>query len=69
LTLTGAIPAGQIVLIDDIMTSGGHFIAASWELDDHARVAEFALACGRSLDAQIDDPFAVAPEDLDVSRA
>ncbi|MGY4434949.1 putative amidophosphoribosyltransferase [Bradyrhizobium sp. F1.13.1] len=29
LTLTRAIPAGQVVLIDDIMTSGGHFIAAS----------------------------------------
>ncbi|MET4279486.1 MULTISPECIES: hypothetical protein [unclassified Bradyrhizobium] len=69
LTLTRAIPAGQVVLIDDIMTSGGHFIAASWEPDDHGLAAQFALAGGRSLDAQIDDPFAVAPEDLDVSQA
>jgi hypothetical protein len=66
--LTGAIPAGQIILIDDIMTSGGHFIASSWELDDHGRDAKLALACGRSLDAQIDDPFTVAPEDVDISR-
>ena len=69
LTLTGTIPPGQIILIDDIMTSGGHFTAASWKLDDHGRAAHFALACGRSLDAQIDDPFAVPPEGLDVSRA
>jgi hypothetical protein len=68
MTLTGAIPPGQIILIDDIMTSGGHFIAASWELEDHGRTPKLALACGRSMDARIDDPFAVAPEDVDIAR-
>jgi hypothetical protein len=24
--------------------------------------------CGRSMDARIDDPFAVAPEDVDIAR-
>jgi pyrimidine operon attenuation protein/uracil phosphoribosyltransferase len=66
--LTKALPPGQIILIDDIMTSGGHFTAASWKLNDHNRVPKLALACGRSLDSQIDDPFAVAPEDIDIGR-
>lgn len=68
MTLKNNLPPGQIILIDDIMTSGGHFIAASWELDDHNRSARLALACGRSLDAPIDDPFTVAPEDIDIAR-
>jgi predicted amidophosphoribosyltransferase len=40
MTLTKTLPPGQIILIDDIMTSGGHLIAASWELDDHGRSAK-----------------------------
>jgi hypothetical protein len=68
LTITKGLPPGQIVLIDDLMTSGGHFIAASWALDDRGRVPKLALAFGRSLDSQIDNPFLVAPEDIDISR-
>jgi predicted amidophosphoribosyltransferase len=68
MTLTGAIPSGQIILIDDIMTSGGHFIAASWKLEDQGRTPKLALACGRTMDARIDDPFVVAPEDVDIAR-
>jgi predicted amidophosphoribosyltransferase len=68
LTITKGLLAGQIVLIDDIMTSGGHFAAASWKLDDHGRIPILALACGRSLDSQIDNPFSVAPEDVEIKR-
>ncbi|TWI58287.1 hypothetical protein IQ16_08193 [Bradyrhizobium huanghuaihaiense] len=68
MALTGAVPLGQIILVDDVMTSGGHFIAASWKLADLGRAPALAIACGRSLDAAIDDPFAVAPEDIDISR-
>jgi hypothetical protein len=68
LTIARALPEGQIILIDDIMTSGGHFIASSWRLADRGRVPVLGLACGRSLETQIDNPFSVAPENLDISR-
>jgi predicted amidophosphoribosyltransferase len=62
------LPPEEIVLIDDVMTSGGHFIASSWKLADHGRAPRLALACGRSLDQPIDNPFSVAPEDIDIAR-
>lgn len=68
LTLIKAIPLGKIILVDDVMTSGGHFIAAAWKLADRLKLADLALACGRSMDNRLDDPWSVPPEEIDVVR-
>jgi len=68
MTLIKTLPVGQIVLIDDVMTSGGHLIASSWKLADKNRSPALALACGRSIDVQLDDPFSVPAEEVDIAR-
>jgi len=64
MTHVGELPAGEIVLIDDVYTTGAHMRAAAWELHDVDREPVLGLSCGRTLHAQLDDPFAVESEDL-----
>lgn len=61
-------PAGDYVLIDDVYTSGGHLIAAAWALEDRNRMAQLAICCGRSCHEQLNDPFSVEDEMLDLTR-
>jgi hypothetical protein len=68
LAVLKAIPIGTIVLIDDVMTSGGHFTASAWKLADRFKSAELALACGRSMDSRLDDPWSVPSESIDIRR-
>jgi hypothetical protein len=69
LQLTAPLPGGQLILLDDVLTGGGHLKAAAWKLEDAGGKVEHALCCGRSLEEQIDNPFAVPPETLDTRRA
>jgi len=66
--LSSNIPAGQLVLLDDVLTGGGHLQAAAWKLEDAGREINTAICCGRSLEAQLDDPFKVEVEEIDLSR-
>ena len=68
LILIGPITAGDCILVDDVETTGGHFIAAAWALMDLERTPSLAVTCGRTLHRQLDDPFIVADEELDISR-
>jgi orotate phosphoribosyltransferase len=56
-------------LLDDVFTGGGHLRAAAWTIEDQGRKVEHAICCGRSLESQLDDPFMVEPESIDISRA
>ncbi|MEV8642673.1 hypothetical protein AB0V79_06980 [Mesorhizobium ciceri] len=66
LVLTGPVPFGVIILIDDVFTSGGHTVASAWRLQDLKRTARRAVCCGRTLHVQIDDPFSVDDEELTI---
>jgi hypothetical protein len=62
------LPSGHIVLLDDVLTGGGHLTAAAWIIEDQGRTVAKAICCGRSLEAKLDDPFTVPPESIDISR-
>jgi orotate phosphoribosyltransferase len=62
------LPVGRIVLIDDVMTGGGHLKAACWVIEDHGRAADLAICCGRTTDSQLTDPFVVPAEMIDLKR-
>jgi hypothetical protein len=55
---------GTRVLIDDVMTSGGHLRACAAKLREIDRAPEFALCCGRTVHEQLENPFAVPVEEL-----
>jgi hypothetical protein len=68
LTVISRIPAGTCVFIDDVATSGGHLIAATWKLADLGRDVSLAVCCGCTTHEQFDDPFSVPEKILDTSR-
>lgn len=68
LTTAGAIPDGECVFIDDVLTSGGHLVASVWKLADLGRTVKLAVCCGSTSHEQIPDPFAVPERMLDVTR-
>ena len=58
------LPIGNVVLIDDVYTTGGHATAAAWRVEDCDQKASILISCGRTFHHQIDDPLEVEPEDL-----
>lgn len=69
MVLVDKLPPGKIIILDDVVTSGGHLKAAAWLIQDENRAAEYALACGRTTDTQLADPFAVPTEHIDLARS
>lgn len=69
MVLTQALPEGRIILVDDVMTGGGHLKAAAWMIEDQGRAVQNAICCGRTTDIQLNDPFSVPPETIDLTRA
>ncbi|MEI8715662.1 hypothetical protein [Mesorhizobium sp. ISC11] len=68
LILTGKVPVGTVVLIDDVFTSGGHAIASTWRLADQLKTPSCVISCGRTLHIQLDDPFKVPDEELVIPK-
>jgi predicted amidophosphoribosyltransferase len=62
------LPDGHIILLDDLCTGGGHLKASSWIIEDQGKEIKHAICCGRSLETQLDDPFKVPKESIDISR-
>ncbi|WP_050523535.1 hypothetical protein [Pseudorhodobacter wandonensis] len=52
------------ILIDDIMTSGGHLQASAGQIRNAGASVEAALVCGRTKHIQVSNPFAMPVEEL-----
>ena len=65
LVLTSPPPEGKLVLLDDVLTTGGHMVACAWKIEDAGRNVTQGLACGRTAHEPLDDPFAVPTETLE----
>lgn len=57
--------AEQVVLVDDVMTSGAHIKAARRVLEQAGIPVVHAIVCARRTDCQEADPFTIGGEDLD----
>ena len=61
------VPPGKCVLVDDVLTSGGHLIACARKLRELGTEVELAICCGRSTHQQLPDPYTVADEHLELA--
>ena len=60
------IPPGDCVIIDDVFTTGGHLKAVVWRLDELDLPVVGAICCGRTCQEQLDNPFDVPVEAIQV---
>ena len=65
LVVTGDISGSPCVLVDDVLTSGGHLRACAARLRRAGAKVSMAFCAGRASGEQPDDPFAVRVEMLD----
>ncbi len=68
LMMNGNLPDGDVILIDDLITGGGHLVAAAWRVEDQGRRVLLAVCCGRAMHHQTIDPFQIPEENLDLAR-
>ena len=57
------IPNGDIVLVDDVYTSGGHARAAAQMFLDEGRTVLGVVCCGKTCQEQLDNPFEIEEEE------
>ena len=55
---------GPRVLLDDVLTLGGHLKASAAKLREMGHDPQFAICCGRTAHEQLDNPFVVPVEEL-----
>jgi hypothetical protein len=65
LHLKGTVKGLRVVLVDDVMTTGGHLRACNARLRSAGADVILAVCAGRTDRNQVTDPFAVRQEDLD----
>jgi hypothetical protein len=68
LTVRGGANLAPVVLVDDVLASGGHLRACAALLHRTGARVVGAVCAGRADDRQVDDPFAVRVEELEAFR-
>src|SRR5450631_813948 len=63
LEVNGA-PSGDVVLIDDVCTSGGHLQAAAAAIEQQGADVLFAICAAQSEQFETEEPFAVSEREL-----
>ncbi len=64
LVRTGPVPSGRLILVDDVLTSGGHLQAAEALIHAAGHQVEVALCAGRADAVQPANPFAIRVEEI-----
>ena len=64
LVVTGQLPSTQVILVDDVRTTGAHFVAALAKLARGGVACSLALCAARRVDTQEDAPFSVREEEF-----
>jgi len=59
---------GNIILIDDVVTSGGHLIGACWKLNSSSRRVVLGASFGSSTKEQIEHPFGIRQQTLNLDK-
>jgi hypothetical protein len=64
LMVTKEVPAGRIVLIDDVRTTGAHFLAGLARLRERGATCPLALCAARRVNVQEQSPFSILEEEF-----
>jgi adenine/guanine phosphoribosyltransferase-like PRPP-binding protein len=64
LVATGDVRGHRVVLVDDMLTSGGHLRACAARLRTAGAEPVFAVCAGRADQSQVADPFAVRHHEI-----
>jgi len=64
LVVTKEVPTGRIVLIDDVRTTGAHFLAALARLRERGASCSLALCAARRVNVQEQSPFSILEEEF-----
>jgi hypothetical protein len=65
LVITKKLPNAEIVIVDDVLTSGAHIRAAVAKLAEKNGKCRLAICAGRTVSVQVKNPFDVIEEKLD----
>jgi hypothetical protein len=60
----GGFRGRRVVLVDDVLTSGGHLQAAVARLAQCGHLVELALVGGRAVDTRVGDPFEIRVDEV-----